>query len=63
MLSAGMLLDWLGDRHKRTEFNQAARALETAVDAALQKPETRTADIGGTLGTQAFAKAVTGLIG
>lgn len=63
LLSAGMLLDWLGDRHKRTEFNQAARALETAVDAALQKPETRTVDIGGTLGTQAFAKVVIGLIG
>jgi len=63
LLSAGMLLDWLGDRHKRSEFNQAARALETAVDAALQKPETRTADIGGTLGTQAFAKAVCGLLG
>jgi 3-isopropylmalate dehydrogenase len=58
LLSAGMLLDWLGDRNKRLEFNQAARALETAVDAALQKPETRTADIGGTLGTQAFAKHV-----
>jgi isocitrate/isopropylmalate dehydrogenase len=63
LLSAGMLLDWLGDRHKRTEFNQAARALEAAVDAALQKPETRTPDIGGKLGTQAFAKTVCGLLG
>ncbi len=63
LLSAGMLLDWLGDRHQRSEFNQAARALESAVDAALQKPETRTPDIGGTLGTQAFAKAVCRLLG
>jgi isocitrate/isopropylmalate dehydrogenase len=63
LLSAGMLLDWLGDRHKRSEFNQAARALEAAVNTALQKPETRTADIGGTLGTQAFAKTVCGLLG
>jgi isocitrate/isopropylmalate dehydrogenase len=63
LLSAGMLLDWLGDRHKRTEFNQAARALEAAVDTALQKPETRTPDIGGKLGTQAFAKTVCGLLG
>jgi len=57
-LSAAMLLDWLGDRHKRTEFNQAAKAIESAIDAALQKPETRTADLGGKLGTRAFATEV-----
>jgi isocitrate/isopropylmalate dehydrogenase len=55
LLSAGMLLDWMGDRHKRREFNEAARLLEKTVNAALQNPETRTPDIGGKLGTQAFA--------
>jgi len=63
ILSATMLLDWLGDRHKRTEFNQAAKAIESAIDAALQKPETRTADLGGKLGTQAFAAEITQRIG
>lgn len=58
MLSAGMLLDWLGDRHQRREFNDAARLLEKTVDAALQKPESRTPDLGGKLGTQAFAQQV-----
>jgi 3-isopropylmalate dehydrogenase len=58
LLSAGMLFDWLGDRHQRREFNDAARLLEKTVDAALQKPETRTPDIGGKIGTQAFAKHV-----
>ena len=60
ILSAAMLLDWLGDRHKRREFNQAARDIEAAIDAALQKPETRTADLGGKLGTRAFAADVAG---
>jgi 3-isopropylmalate dehydrogenase len=63
ILSAAMLLDWLGDRHKRTEFNQAAKAIESAIDAALQKPETRTADLGGKLGTQAFAATIAQRIG
>ncbi|MBM3341864.1 MAG: isocitrate/isopropylmalate dehydrogenase family protein [Betaproteobacteria bacterium] len=62
LLSAGMLLDWLGDKHQRREFNDAARLLEKTVDAALQKPETRTPDLGGKLGTQAFAQLLaTGL--
>jgi len=58
MLSAGMLLEWLADRHKRSEFAQAAKAIESAIDAALQSPETRTRDLGGKLGTKAFGKHV-----
>lgn len=59
ILSAGMLLEWLAERHKRSEFDQAAKALESAIDRALQSPETRTRDLGGKLGTKAFAKHVT----
>lgn len=62
MLSAAMLFDWLAMRHKRPEFDHAAKAIEAAIDAALQKPETRTPDIGGKLGTQAFAKHVATLV-
>ena len=58
MLSAGMLLEWLADRHKRNELAQAARAIEAAIDAALQSPDTRTKDLGGRLGTKAFGKHV-----
>src|SRR5688500_15091883 len=58
ILSAGMLLEWLAERHKRPEFSQAAKAIEAAIDAALQSPETRTRDLGGKLGTKAFAKHV-----
>ena len=58
LLSAGMLLEWLAERHKRSEFAQAAQAIETAIDSALQSPDTRTADLGGKLGTKAFAKHI-----
>ena len=58
LLSAGMLLEWLAERHKRSEFAQAAQAIESAIDSALQSPDTRTADLGGKLGTKAFAKHI-----
>ena len=58
ILSAAMLLEWLGVRHGRSAFAEAAGAIEGAVDYVLQRPETRTRDLGGSLGTQAFAAAV-----
>jgi 3-isopropylmalate dehydrogenase len=58
LLSAGMLLEWLAERHQRSEFTQAAQAIESAIDRALQSAETRTSDLGGKLGTRAFAKHV-----
>ena len=63
ILSAAMLLEWLAARHKRPEFDRAAKAIEGAIDAALQSPDTRTADLKGKLGTRAFAKHVAGLVG
>jgi len=62
LLSAAMLLEWMGTRYQRAEFDAAARAVETAIDSALQSPATRTRDLGGTLGTRAFAEHVAGLI-
>ncbi|HET7595704.1 MAG TPA: isocitrate/isopropylmalate family dehydrogenase [Burkholderiales bacterium] len=58
ILSAAMLLEWLGGRHGRAEFGEAARAIEAAIDGALKSPATRTADLGGTLGTGAFAAEI-----
>ncbi|MGQ0752816.1 MAG: isocitrate/isopropylmalate dehydrogenase family protein [Betaproteobacteria bacterium] len=60
ILSAAMLLEWLGTRHARPEFGKAAQAIEAAIDGALQKAETRTADLGGKLGTRAFGAEITG---
>ncbi|GAA3598225.1 isocitrate/isopropylmalate dehydrogenase family protein [Agrococcus terreus] len=58
ILSAAMLLEWLGRRGERPDLTEAARAIETAIDAAIADPSTRTGDIGGALGTDAFTDAV-----
>ena len=58
MLSAGMLLEWLSIHHRRAEFAAASRAIDAAVDTLLGDPARRTRDLGGALGTQAFAEAL-----
>ena len=58
ILSCSMLFDWLGHRHQRANFLLAARGIEAAMDAALARAETRTADLGGALNTKAFGKVV-----
>jgi isocitrate/isopropylmalate dehydrogenase len=63
MLSAAMLLDWLARRHSEPKLATAARAIEGSIDALLRNPVTRTADLGGPLGTQGFASAACALVG
>ena len=63
ILSAAMLLEWLGARHSRARYGQAAGAIERAVDRLLEKAETRTRDLGGPLGTQEFAAKVAAGLG
>lgn len=58
ILSAGMLLEWLADRSDSNALRQGARAIEQAVMECVAAPETRTADTGGALGTDAFGAAV-----
>lgn len=58
VLSAAMLLGWLAQKHRLPHFAQAQRAIEAAVDALIQDPATRTADLGGPLGTKAFTSAL-----
>ncbi|MDH3715038.1 MAG: isocitrate/isopropylmalate dehydrogenase family protein [Gammaproteobacteria bacterium] len=58
ILSAAMLLDWLGERRSLEAFRNAATTIGQAVDRMLADPATRTADLGGTLGTRAFGDAV-----
>ena len=58
LLSAGMLLGWLGERHAKPGFGEAQAALEAAVTALLREPATRTRDLGGKLGTRDFANAL-----
>jgi isocitrate/isopropylmalate dehydrogenase len=56
--SAAMLLDWLAQRRADERLKRAAALIEQALDAMLQSPERRTADLGGKLGTKAFADEV-----
>ena len=58
ILSAAMLLDWRGRRGGATALIAAARRIERAVERVLANPATRTRDIGGTLDTDGFARAV-----
>ena len=58
ILSAAMLLEWLGARSGTTALATAAEKIEAAVDSVLKNPATRTADLGGRLGTREFAETV-----
>jgi isocitrate/isopropylmalate dehydrogenase len=58
VLSAAMLLGWLGERHGRHAFLEAQTVLEEAVGGMLASPATRTKDLGGALGTKAFGAAL-----
>jgi 3-isopropylmalate dehydrogenase len=63
ILSAAMMLEWMGRRHRSDALTQAAASIEKAVDSALADPQTRTADLKGPLGTQAFARVVASKVG
>lgn len=58
MLSAAMMLDWLGDKHNDAVCLNAGRALEDAVAAVLVAGESLTPDLGGTASTTDVANAV-----
>ncbi|EGR0268101.1 isocitrate/isopropylmalate dehydrogenase family protein [Vibrio alginolyticus] len=62
ILSVAMLIDWIGQKHDRTDFRAASKAMVSAVDAALENPTYRTADLGGSLGCQAFSNVVAEII-
>jgi 3-isopropylmalate dehydrogenase len=57
-----MLLAWLGERRGAANFADAAAAIETALDRAIADPASRTADLGGRLGTKAFGARVAELV-
>lgn len=58
LLSLAMLLEWLAERHERSDLAVAAARITAALDRTLANPATRTADLGGSLGTRAFTAAV-----
>jgi 3-isopropylmalate dehydrogenase len=56
--SVAMLLRWLGQRRQSQALVQAGNAVDAAMEKTLVDPQRRTRDLGGPLGTQAFAAAV-----
>jgi 3-isopropylmalate dehydrogenase len=58
ILSAAMMLDWLAERHAMPVLAQEAARLEAAVDRVLAQGRVRTADMGGSDGTAAMARAI-----
>lgn len=58
ILSAAMMLDWLGDKHNDPVCIEAAVSLENAVAKVLQEGNIRTPDIGGTSSTTDVANAI-----
>jgi isocitrate/isopropylmalate dehydrogenase len=56
--STAMLLAWLGERRNDESLSRAAAAIDDALERTIATPSSRTADLGGPLGTRAFAKRV-----
>ncbi|GAM64424.1 3-isopropylmalate dehydrogenase [Vibrio ishigakensis] len=49
ILSVSMLIEWMGQKHQREDLITASKAINAAVDATLENPNYRTADLGGSL--------------
>jgi 3-isopropylmalate dehydrogenase len=58
ILSAAMMLGWLGEKHNLPEATAAAARLSTAVDVAFASGRLHSFELGGKDGTQAIAAAV-----
>jgi 3-isopropylmalate dehydrogenase len=58
ILSCAMLLQWLGEKRGVPKLEDAAKAMDAAVDKVLESPASRTPDLGGSIGCQAFAEKV-----
>jgi 3-isopropylmalate dehydrogenase len=63
LLSAAMMLDWLGDRHKIDNAQVAAEMIENAVAASYASGAIRPYEFGGRDGTGAIARAVIDRLG
>ena len=62
ILSAAMMLSWLGEQRGLPQFEAAGAEIERAVDEVLANPASRTRDLGGTMNTDAFGSLVAAAI-
>lgn len=62
VLSAAMMLDWLGERHGLPKMMEAAAILESAVGRGFASKALRPMEFGGDQGSAEYAKALLGLV-
>lgn len=60
ILSAAMMLDWLGHKHGESAMTNAGERLNNAVNSVVQEGIARTRDLGGSASTEDFGEAVRG---
>lgn len=58
ILSAAMMLSWLGEQRGVQKLMDAGNGIATAVDRILDDPSKRTRDIGGSVNTDTFGRYV-----
>lgn len=58
MLSVGMMLTWLGDRHADENLRRSGELVEAAIADALTDSENQSPDLGGSARTQVVGDAV-----
>jgi 3-isopropylmalate dehydrogenase len=63
MLSAAMLLEWLGHHRNDAALRRAGELIATAIDKTIARGDLLTPDLGGKASTDTFSAAVVGQIG
>lgn len=58
ILSAAMMLTWLGEQRETPRLMAAGKAIADAADAVINDPSKRTRDLGGSVDTDAFGRHV-----
>ena len=58
IMSAAMLMEWIGEHRGEEVFIKASKLIEQSVDKVLANPGQRTADLGGSIGCEAFGRLV-----
>lgn len=62
ILSVSLMMHWIAEKQNNAKIEKAATIIENAVDSCLINPETRTKDLGGSLGCKEFTDAVCSFI-
>ena len=62
LLSAAMMLEWLGDRAESSSCLEAGKTLENAIETGFASGRIRPCEFGGPDGTEAYADKIIGII-